>query len=151
MAVIEGYNMPDELYYHDEHAWAKVEDDGNVRVGMNDMFQGTSGDIVYVDLPFEGDEIEQGDTCGKVQSSKWIGKLVAPVAGEIVEVNEELDSDSTVINSDPYGTGWIMLVEPSSLEEDLETLHHGDDVEPWLVGELQKAEELKEQGATGEE
>ena len=74
MAVVEGYNMPDELYYHDEHAWAKVEDDGNIRVGMNDMFQGTSGDIVYVDLPFDGDEVEQGETCGKVQSSKWIGK-----------------------------------------------------------------------------
>lgn len=150
MGTIAGYHMPDALYYHDEHAWAKLEDDGKVRVGMNDFYQKGSGDIVYVDLPFEGDEVEQGDTCGKVQSSKWIGKLVAPVSGEIVEVNEALDSDSTLINSDPYGEGWILLVEPSNLEEDLESLHHGDDVELWIKDEIQKAEELKAQGGTGE-
>ena len=107
MAEIEGYNMPDELYYHKEHAWAKVEDDGNVRVGMNDMFQQSSGDIVYIDMPMEGDEVEQDETIGKVQSSKWIGKLISPVAGEVVAVNEELDSDSSLVNTDPYGEGWI--------------------------------------------
>ena len=121
MAIIEEYDMPDELYYHDEHAWAKVEDDGNVRVGMNDMFQSSSGDIVYVDLPFDGDEVEQGETCGKVQSSKWIGKLVSPVNGEIVEVNDELDGDSTLINSDPYGDGWIIKIKLEN-EGELDTL-----------------------------
>ena len=141
MAEIEGYNMPDELYYHKEHAWARVEDDGNVTVGMNDMFQKTSGDIVSVDLPMEGDEVEQEETVGKVQSSKWIGKLISPVAGEVVEVNEELDSDSSLVNTDPYGEGWILKITPSNLEEDLGKLMKGDAVVPWLKGEIEKAKE----------
>jgi len=145
MAEIGGYNMPDELYYHGEHAWVKVED-GKARVGMNDMFQGTSGDIVYVDLPFEGDEVEAGEVCGKIQSAKWIGKLVAPISGEIVEVNEELENDSTLINKDPYGEGWIVLIEPGNLDADLGNLMQGDTVREWLEAELKKAEELKAQG-----
>ena len=145
MATIEGYEMPDDLYYHQEHAWARVEDDGNVRVGMNDMFQETAGDIVYVDLPFEGDEVGQGETCGKIQSSKWIGKLIAPVAGEVIEVNEELESDSTVINSDPYDEGWIMLIRPSNLDEDLLGLMQGEAVEDWLKEEIAKAEAEKKE------
>lgn len=145
MAEIGGYNMPDELYYHTEHAWVKVED-GKARIGMNDMFQGTSGDIVYVDLPFEGDSVEAGEVCGKIQSAKWIGKLVAPVSGEIVEVNEELENDSTLINKDPYGEGWIMVVEPSGLDADLGNLMQGNAVREWLEAEIKKAEEMKAQG-----
>ena len=145
MAEIGGYNMPDELYYHEEHAWAKVED-GKVRVGMNDMFQSTSGDIVYVDLPMEGDEVEAGEVCGKIQSAKWIGKLASPVAGEIVEINEELEDDPTLINKDPYGDGWIMLIEPSNLDEDLGNLMQGDNVREWLEAEIKKSEELKAGG-----
>ncbi|MBU1614622.1 glycine cleavage system protein H, partial [bacterium] len=117
----------------------------NVRVGMNDMFQETAGDIVYVDLPFEGDEVGQGETCGKIQSSKWIGKLIAPVAGEVIEVNEELESDSTVINSDPYDEGWIMLIRPSNLDEDLLGLMQGEAVEDWLKEEIAKAEAEKKE------
>jgi len=137
---IQGYEMPDGLHYHQEHAWAKVEDDGNVRVGMNDMFQKTAGDIVYVDLPMEDDEVSQGETCGKIQSSKWIGKLISPVSGEIVAVNEELDSDSSLVNKDPYGEGWIMLVKPSDLDAELGSLMKGEAVESWLKGEIEKAE-----------
>jgi glycine cleavage system H protein len=149
MAEIGGYNMPDELYYHTEHAWVKVED-GKARIGMNDMFQGTSGDIVYVDLPFEGDSVEAGEVCGKIQSAKWIGKLVAPISGEIVEVNEELENDSTLINKDPYGEGWIMVVEPSGLDADLGNLMQGNAVREWLEAEIKKAEELKAKGGEGD-
>jgi glycine cleavage system H protein len=139
MAEIEGHNMPDELYYHKEHAWAKVDDEGNVVVGMNDMFQKTSGDIVYVDMPMEGDEVSQDETIGKVQSSKWIGKLVSPVAGEIVGLNEEVESDSGLINKDPYGEGWILKITPSNLDDDLKNLMKGDTVVPWLKAEVEKA------------
>lgn len=151
MAVFEGYNMPDELYYHSEHAWARVEDDGNVSVGMNDFFREAAGDIVYVDLPFEGDEVAQGETCGKIQSSKWIGKLISPVSGEIIAVNEALDEDSTIINKDPYGEGWIMKITPSNLKEDLANLMQGEKVAEWLRGEIKKGEELKAKGKEGEE
>jgi len=96
-----------------------------------------------VDLPFEGDEVAQGETCGKIQSAKWVGKFVSPISGEIIEVNEELEDDCTLINKDPYGKGWIMLVKPTSLEKDLESLIHGDGVEPWIMKKIEEAEEKK--------
>ena len=146
MATIGGYNMPDGLYYHKEHSWAKVEDDGNIRVGMNDMFQSTAGDIVHVDLPFEGDDVEQNEVCGKIQSAKWIGKLFAPLSGEVVEVNEELENDPTAINKDPYGEGWILLLEAPDADDEMGNLMTGDAVKTWLEAEIAKAEEMKKQG-----
>ncbi|MCK4397035.1 glycine cleavage system protein H [candidate division WOR-3 bacterium] len=140
---VGGYDLPDELYYHAEHTWVKKEDDGNVRVGMNQMWASTAGDITYIDLPFEGDEVKQGDTCGKLQSAKWIAKLIAPISGEITKVNEELEDDSTKINSDPYGEGWILIIKPSNLDAELGTLKQGDKVVPWMEAEIKKSEELK--------
>ncbi len=138
---IKDYDLPDELYYHREHAWAKLEDDGRVRVGMNDFFQKAAGDVVYVDLPFEGDEVAQGETCGKVQSSKWVGKLVSPASGKIAEVNEDLEGQSKLINKDPYGAGWVMVLEPSDWESEKGGLLQGDAVATWMEGEMKKAEE----------
>jgi glycine cleavage system H protein len=139
---IKDYELPDDLFYHSEHAWAKLEDDGRVRVGMNDFFQAAAGEIVYVDLPFEDDDVSQGETCGKVQSSKWVGKLVAPVSGTIVEVNEELEGDSTLINKDPYGAGWIMVVKPEDWDEEKAKLIEGEGpVKSWIEGEIKKAED----------
>ncbi len=137
---IKDYDLPDELYYHNEHAWAKPEPDGRVRVGMSDFFQKAAGEVVYVDLPFEDDDIGQGETVGKVQSSKWVGKLVAPLSGKIVEVNGDLEGQSTLINKDPYGAGWIMVVAPSDWEGEKGVLLHGDTVPAWLEGEIKKAE-----------
>lgn len=143
MAMIEEYNLPDELYYHSEHAWVKIEEDGIVKVGMNDFYQRTAGDTTYVDLPFEGDEVEQGETCGKIQSAKWVGKFVAPLSGEILEVNEDLEDDSTLINTDPYGEGWIMKMKPSSFDDELGSLYHGDTMGPWVMEKIAEAQEQK--------
>jgi glycine cleavage system H protein len=139
MVKIEGYDMPEGLYYHKDHAWLKIEKDGNARIGMNDFYQKSAGETTYIDLPFEGDEIAQGETCGKIQSAKWVGKFVTPISGEILEVNEDLEDDCTLINSDPYGKGWIMVVKPSNLESELKDLVHGDKVEPWLKKEIEEA------------
>jgi glycine cleavage system H protein len=125
VAKYGNYDFPDELYYHKEHSWARVED-GRIRVGMNDMFRSTAGDIVFVDLPSEGDEVAQGEVCGKIQSSKWIGKLYAPVGGEVVEINEDLSDDPALINKDPYGAGWLVVIEPSDQDTDLANLMKGD-------------------------
>lgn len=143
MVKIDDYDLPDELYYHDDHAWVRVESDGTVTVGMNDFYQKSAGDTTYVDLPFEGDDVQRGETVGKIQSAKWVGKFVTPVSGEIVEVNEDLEDDSTLINKNPYEEGWIMKVEPSDLDEDLEHLHHGDAVKSWLKKEIEDAEKKK--------
>jgi glycine cleavage system H protein len=142
MVEIKGYNMPDDLYYHEEHSWARV--DGNrVTVGMSDFFQKEAGDIVYIDLPDEEEEVSQGEVCGKIQSRKWIGKLVAPLSGEIVQINEDLEEETSLINTDPYENGWILVIEASDLESELENLIHGDAVTDFIEKELKRAEEEK--------
>ncbi len=143
MAEIKGYNMPDELYYHEEHSWARVQG-ARVTVGMTDMFQKEAGDIVFVDLPEEEEEVAQGEVCGKIQSRKWIGRLVAPVSGEIAAINEELEDDTSLINSDPYGQGWILVIEAEDedgLRSELGNLIHGDAVVDFIEREKKRAEE----------
>lgn len=143
MAEVRGYNMPDDLYYHKEHSWARV-DGMRVTVGMTDFFQKEAGDIVFVDFPDEEDEVSQGEVCGKIQSRKWIGNLVAPVSGEVVEINEELEDDTTLINKDPYGEGWIIVIEATDeLESELENLIHGEAVAAFIEEEIKKADEEK--------
>jgi glycine cleavage system H protein len=142
MADIKGYNMPDELYYHKDHSWARI-DGTKVTVGMNDFFQKESGDIVFVDLPEEEDEVEQGEICGKIQSRKWIGKLVAPVSGEILEINEELEEDTSLINTDPYGAGWILVIDAEDLDSELGNLMQGDALIDFIDKEIKIAEEEK--------
>jgi len=144
MATIQGYEFPDELYYHPDHSWVRIEPDSMATIGMGDFFQKEAGDIVYVDLPFEGDQIVAGEVCGKLQSSKWIGKMIAPLSGEIVAVNEQLESDSTLINQSPYGDGWIIRVRPSDWEGDRAKLMHGvEAITPWLDREIARAEAEK--------
>lgn len=143
MANIEGYDLPDDLFYYEEDSWIKVEGD-KIKIGMTDFFQQAAGDIVYIDLPFEGDEITQGEPFGKAQSSKWIGKLIAPLSGTIEEVNYELDSDSTIINKDPYGEGWVIIITPSNFEEEKKNLIHGiEAITAWIKRQIAKSERLK--------
>ncbi|MEO0105826.1 MAG: glycine cleavage system protein GcvH [candidate division WOR-3 bacterium] len=138
---IKGYNMPEDLYYHEEDAWVRVESDGTVTIGMDDFYQKQAGDTTYVDLPFEGDTITQGETCGKIQSSKWVGKFVAPISGEIIAVNSELENDCRLINKDPYGAGWIIKVKPSNLEAELKNLAHGPEaIQKFIDDHLAKAQ-----------
>ncbi|MDQ1334565.1 MAG: glycine cleavage system protein [Thermodesulfobacteriota bacterium] len=151
MAEIKGYNMPDELYYHEEHSWARVEGT-KVTIGMTDMFQKEAGDIVFVDLPEEEDDVSQGETCGKIQSRKWIGKLVAPVSGEITEINEELEEDTSLINSDPYGDGWILVIkaeDEDDLQAELKNLIHGDAVSAFVDREIARTEEERAKAEQG--
>jgi len=151
MAEIKGYNMPDELYYHEEHSWARVEGT-KVTIGMTDMFQKEAGDIVFVDLPEEEDEVSQGETCGKIQSRKWIGKLVAPVSGEITQINEDLEDDTSLINSDPYGEGWILVIQAEDeddLQAELKNLIHGDAVSAFVDREIARTEEERAKAEQG--
>lgn len=139
------HKYPEDLYFHKEHCWARVEEDGKVRVGVDDFFQDTSGEITHVDLPFAGDEVFTDEICGKVNSWAWIGDLYAPVGGEIIEVNEKIeDEEMHLINDDPYGEGWILLIEPNDLEGDLAKLMHGEaQVHPWAEEEAKKVSEIK--------
>ena len=133
---IEGYEMPDELYYTKEHTWAKVEDDGNVRVGMDAYGATAAGAIEFIDMPMEDDEFEAGEAFGSLESAKWVGGLIMPVSGTIVEINEDIEDDLELLAEDPYDESWLILVEPSNPDDDLAKLIHGDDVKPWLEEEL---------------
>lgn len=138
--VIEGYGFPVDIYYHEEHTWARVKEDGNVRVGMDDFFQKVAGVIINVELPHKGYQVEQGVSCGKIQSSKWISSIISPVNGSVVAVNHSLEEDSTLVNSQPYRDGWVMDVKPARLGQDLNQLMRAEQLDEWLHKEIEKAE-----------
>lgn len=133
---IEEYEIPDDIYYHKEHSWAKKEDD-LIIVGVDDFAQKLAGEIVYVDLPYEGDEVTQGKPFATIESGKWVGKIYAPVSGEIIEVNEEVDDDASAINEDPYNKGWVVKIKQSNPDE-LNNLMKGEKVVEWLKLEIEK-------------
>jgi glycine cleavage system H protein len=104
-------NVPDDLRYSSDHEWARLED-GKVRVGITDFAQDTLGDVVFVQLPDVGAKLDAGGTFGEVESTKSVSDLYAPVAGTVVEVNADLADNPNRLNDDPYGEGWICLIEP---------------------------------------
>ncbi|MDN5605194.1 glycine cleavage system protein GcvH [Rothia sp. HC945] len=109
--------IPAELSYTSEHEWISAADsDGVVSVGITDHAQDSLGDVVYVDLPDSGSAFEANESFGEVESTKSVSDLYMPVAGEIVEVNTELADRPEVLNSDPYGAGWLVRVRPSDPE-----------------------------------
>jgi glycine cleavage system H protein len=105
-------NVPDDRRYTQDHEWARLED-GRVRVGITDYAQDALGDVVFVQLPERGAQVEAGATFSEVESTKSVSDIYAPVAGTVVEVNSELADAPQRINEDPYGEGWICLIEPS--------------------------------------
>jgi len=134
---IEQYNMPDELYYEENHFWVREEGDVLV-MGMDDFAQTMAGEIVYVQLPDEGKKLKKGKKFAKVESGKWLGKVYAPVNGELVAVNEELETSPELINDDCYGKGWMYKIKPSDMGELQELIHGAEAVEKWLRAEIEK-------------
>lgn len=106
-------NIPSQLRYTKEHEWVEQTSDGKFRVGITDFAQAALGDIVYIQLPKVGENVEQGKVCGEVESTKSVSEIYAPLTGKIVSVNSELDAAPEILNSDPYGAGWIIEVEVS--------------------------------------
>jgi len=106
-------NIPSQLRYTKEHEWVEQTSDGKFRVGITDFAQAALGDIVYIQLPKVGENIAQGKVCGEVESTKSVSEIYAPLTGKIVSVNSELDGAPEILNSDPYGAGWIIEVEVS--------------------------------------
>lgn len=104
--------VPDDLKYTAEHEWAKVTDK-TVRVGVTDYAQQALGDVVYVSLPEVGANLVQGEPFGEIESTKSVSDLYAPVGGTVIARNERLDAQPELVNSDPYGDGWIVEIEPA--------------------------------------
>lgn len=122
-------NVPAELKYTKEHEWvSELTADGTVRIGVTDHAQSELGDVVYVDLPEVGESIDAEATFGEIESTKSVSDLFAPIAGEVVAVNEDLADAPETVNSDPYGAGWLIEVRPSDAA-DLEGLLSAADYE----------------------
>jgi glycine cleavage system H protein len=105
-------NVPADLRYSSDHEWARAEAAGRVRVGITDYAQDALGDVVYVDLPAVGDRVEIGTSFGEVESTKSVSELYAPVTGTVLEVNGDLVDEPQKLNEDPYGDGWVCVIEP---------------------------------------
>lgn len=134
-------NVPEGLYFSEEHEWAKVED-SEVRVGITDHAQDELGDVVFVEFPEEGAKVEQcvsegSEECelGAVESIKAVSSLYAPISGEVKEVNEELEENPELINEDPYGDGWICILSPSNLDDELDNLMDSEAYREFLESE----------------
>ena len=104
-------NVPDDRRYTQDHEWARLED-GRVRVGITDYAQDALGDVVFVQLPEQGARVDAGATFSEVESTKSVSDIYAPVAGTVVEVNTDLTDAPQRVNEDPYGEGWICVIEP---------------------------------------
>jgi glycine cleavage system H protein len=137
---IDKYECPDDLYYHKEHMWAKVEGD-LVVVGITDFALQLAGEAKRIQTLEEDDEVEQDKPIGTISTGKWTGKLYAPVSGEIAEVNETVVEDEPkTVNDDTYGDGWILKIKPTNLDSELGNLMKIGDgkFEDWLKSEISK-------------
>jgi glycine cleavage system H protein len=123
--------LPGDLLYTVEHEWLRREDDGSVTIGITDHAQGALGDLVYVELPEVGQNVEEGGEMAVVESVKAASDVYAPIAGEIVEINEALADDPETINSDPYGEGWIVRMQPADAIDE-EALMSPNDYQQFL-------------------
>ncbi len=103
--------IPEDLQYTKDHEWIRSEGD-TLRVGVTDYAQDALGDIVFVTLPEAGSHVTAGETCGEIESTKSVSDVYAPVTGTVVERNEALDTSPELVNSDPYGDGWMLAIKP---------------------------------------
>lgn len=136
MAKFEKIFLPDECYYdRKDHLWAKIEGD-KVRFGLNQFGQKAAGTVAYIKLLPVGRSVKKGRSFGSLEAGKYIGPLKAPVGGKIAELNQEVLDDPHLVNTDPYGKAWFVVVEPDNLEEDLKDLVQGAaDIQSWLEQE----------------
>ena len=121
MVKVDDYEVAEGLYYSKDWMWAKVED-SKVRIGITDYAQKQLNEVVFAELPSVGDEVEKDEPFGTVESVKSVSDLTAPVSGTIEEVNDEVADSPDILNDDPFNRGWLIVVTPTNLEEDLKTL-----------------------------
>lgn len=110
-------NIPADLKYLDSHEWARVESDGTVTVGISDHAQGALGDLVFVEVPEVGKSLSKGGAAAVVESVKAASDVYSPLSGEVVAANDSLGSSPELVNSDPYGAGWLFKIKPSNTAE----------------------------------
>src|SRR5699024_12638250 len=127
-------NLPENLLYSEEHEWIEKLDDNKVRIGITEFAQDELGDIVFVELPEEDDDVEVGESFGSVESVKTVSELYSPVSGTVLEVNEDLDDEPEAVNESPYEKAWMIVVELSDTTE-LDNLLSADDCKVFIEEE----------------
>ena len=125
-------NIPQELRYTKDHEWARLEGDV-AYVGITDYAQGELGEIVYVDVTTEGESLSAEEVFGSIEAVKTVSDLLLPIEGEILEVNSELEDSPELVNSDPYGKGWLVKIKPANAD-DVEGLLSADDYKALIAG-----------------
>jgi glycine cleavage system H protein len=140
MVKINGNEFPEDLYYHKDHMWVKIEE-GIARVGYNDWAQEAAGKLVNLNTRKVGRSVKAGKTLGTVESGKWVGPLKTPLTGEITDLNDEVLKTPSIINDDPYGKGWVAVITPENLDAEIGDLIKGSEkeaLEAWLNEEKAK-------------
>lgn len=110
-------NIPADLSYTEEHEYVRVAKDGTVEIGITDYAQGELGDVVYIELPKIGTKFSKHDVFGTIEAVKAVSELFSPISGEVVAINPRLDKEPALVNSDPYGAGWMIKVRPSNASD----------------------------------
>ena len=126
MTDIRGCNIPDDLYYWvEKHAWARDDGSGELTVGITDVAQHLAARVVAITTKKVGRTVERGQSVATIESGKWVGPVPSPINGDIVEVNEALAADPTLVNSDPYGAGWVVRMKATIWSVQRAELHTG--------------------------
>ena len=136
MVKVEGYEVPEGLYYSKEFSWIKIEGE-KVRMGITDYAQKQLREIVYAELPEAGAELKQNEPYGTVESVKAVSDLVAAVSGTVEEVNSEVQSRPELLNEDPFDRGWLVIVKPANLQAELPNLMDFDQAVEWHKNQAQ--------------
>ncbi len=128
MVKVNDVEVPEGLHYTKEYEWVKIEGD-KARVGITDFAQKQLREIVYVELPGQGDTIKQNEPYGTVESVKAVSDLIAPISGTIEQINPEVQSRPELLNEDPYTQGWLLIIAPTNMDELKNTMDYTQAVE----------------------
>lgn len=144
MAKFKDVEMPGDLHYYntDNHVWGKIEGEKTIRCGIDQFGQKAAGTVAYIKIKPAGGTVSKGRALGTIEAGKYIGPVRSPVNGVITEVNQEVLDTPSLVNTDSYGKGWIVVLQADNLEEDIKDLIHGeDDVQKFLEADYKKYEE----------
>jgi len=139
---VQGCEVAQSLFYHPGHTWARIEEDGIVRVGVDEFGQRMLGTAYSLSLPSLNRQVRRGDEAWRVTHQSGVTALASPISGKVLNVNSNLFLRPALINRDPYGEGWTMMVEPTNLKTCLKRLMYGEKVRHWFAHEIEKLRSL---------
>jgi glycine cleavage system H protein len=144
MARVDGFNIPEDLYYwipgpRKGHTWARQVSDRSFKIGIDDVGQQMAGKLIFYRPRPKGAMVEQGRAFGTIETAKWVGVLESPLSGTIIEINEAVRKKPALINNDPYGEGWLAVIQASNFEAEKNRLLTGS-----IVVEIQRQEIVRE-------